>query len=1012
MRTATANNRRLWALTVATFILGLCFTAGVQQALTTQEKETDRLNFNYQAAVFKQLIEDRFVDYQALLSATQGLFNSSTFVSEHEFQSFVQQLAIAQRFPGLTDIGYSQLLTPAQKAQHIHSMRSQGHADYQIFPEGERPLYSAVTYLEPFNAAVIGFDGLSEPRRRAAMEQARDTGLQTLSPPLTLVEEAHAQLSFLLYAPVYRPGCACTSVAQRRAALIGWVEAPFRLSDFITALIDKQQWAHNVALSLYNGASTDDAQMLFQWGKPSTTASHNAAPHQQFSLTLAGQQWAVQLQSLDTTLPHTLLDKLTQVWLIGGLITVLTTVMVGALLQQRYTAQLHQRLTQTKLQSLNNLAPIGITLSDMQGRFIECNAAFCKLCGYSLEALLDMDYWTLTPGRYGKQESELLLSLKKTGRYGPYRKHFRHADGHEIAVVLNGVTVTNERGQSFIWSTIEDDSTTENAQIKIAESEGRFVALANAAPALIWLAGTDKLCYWFNDGWLAFTGRSLELESGNGWTDGVHPDDLHRCIEHYISHFDARQPFRMQYRLRHFSGYYRWIDDAGTPRFDSSGEFLGYIGVCSDIQQMKESEEAQQQLVASLEASNRQLSATIDDRNQLHDQLMHAQKLEVFGQLTAGIAHDFNNILAVIMGYNDMALEDLTADPSVDVRSHLEQVNAASHRARDLIRKMMDYCRSKEQLPTAPAVNDPLPVVRESVDMLRAAIGSQISLKTRLEPVALVALDVTDINQIITNLVVNARDAINGSGTITVSLLTAQLPDNASCQYCQHDLSSNAGSYVELAVSDTGSGIQPEQLARIFDPFFTTKEVGKGTGLGLSVLSGIVHQAGGHMLVKSELNVGTTFRIVLPAVGSDVQIQSSDTPNHRQLFNTIALRIMIVDHATMICQLLEMRLRQKGHQPSVCSDSKTALQSLSSHDCPIDVLICEYSMSGLTGLALAEAVLALKPSIKVFLFAWPEEMTNISLPDSIKLVAKPINYSRFFELLDQTMLDAQTQPTG
>jgi CheY-like chemotaxis protein len=259
--------------------------------------------------------------------------------------------------------------------------------------------------------------------------------------------------------------------------------------------------------------------------------------------------------------------------------------------------------------------------------------------------------------------------------------------------------------------------------------------------------------------------------------------------------------------------------------------------------------------------------------------------------------------------------------------------------------------------------------------------------------VALVALDVTDINQIITNLVVNARDAINGSGTITVSLLTAQLPDNASCQYCQQDLSSNAGSYVELAVSDTGSGIHPEQLARIFDPFFTTKEVGKGTGLGLSVISGIVHGAGGHILVKSEPAKGSQFQLLLPPVQEEALVFSDLSSRAMPITTaTPGLRLLVVDDEPMLIGLMKARLTQLGHRPEVFLSPFEALTAFTREPETYDAVITDFNMPLMDGLNFAKTLQIARPHTRVIICSG-QIIDTALLPDNVFYTPKPIDYS-------------------
>ena len=253
------------------------------------------------------------------------------------------------------------------------------------------------------------------------------------------------------------------------------------------------------------------------------------------------------------------------------------------------------------------------------------------------------------------------------------------------------------------------------------------------------------------------------------------------------------------------------------------------------------------------------------EQNNTYKQLHHLQKLESLGRLTAGIAHDFNNILSSVIGFND--LSKLAADDLPDENALKEefiynamQIENASKRAATLIDQMLTYCR--QEVETSATVLDLKPILEKIYGMMRGVIPKNIAIKTALSPDIFINLDETELYQIIVNLFVNARDAIEKpQGEISLSLNLSNIVSAQRCSACEKVIQ---GDFAEIAVADNGSGLKAEKISRIFDPFFTTKEVGKGTGLGLSVASGIIHKAGGHIIVSSILNQGTTFQLLFP----------------------------------------------------------------------------------------------------------------------------------------------------
>lgn len=258
---------------------------------------------------------------------------------------------------------------------------------------------------------------------------------------------------------------------------------------------------------------------------------------------------------------------------------------------ERKRAEEALRESEEKLRGLYELSPLGIALTDMNGRYIEFNEAFRKITGYPVDELKELDYWALTPQEYESQEAAQLDSLSRLGRYGPYAKEYRQKNGNLIPIQLNGTLIAGKDGKKYIWSIVEDITERKQAELQMKERELQYRTLANSGQALIWTSDTNKLCSYYNNVWLNFTGHSLEDEVSRSWTEGVHPDDVNRCVAVYESAFDRRENFSMDYRLRRHDGEYRWLQDDGCPRFNSQGEFIGYIGYCLDITERKRTEE-------------------------------------------------------------------------------------------------------------------------------------------------------------------------------------------------------------------------------------------------------------------------------------------------------------------------------------------------------------------------------------------------------------------------------------
>jgi PAS domain S-box-containing protein len=372
--------------------------------------------------------------------------------------------------------------------------------------------------------------------------------------------------------------------------------------------------------------------------------------------------------------------------------------------------------------------------------------------------------------------------------------------------------------------------------------------MADVAPVMMWVAGKDTLCNFFNQPWLDFTGRSIEQEVGNGWAEGVYKDDFQHCLDIYLSSFKARKDFRMEYRLRRHDGTYRWLLDTGRPIFDYSGEFSGYIGSCIDITDLKEAEEKHQKL---------------------QEQFYQAQKMEAIGAMAASIAHDLKNLIMVVQG--NAELIKMGAAPDTATYRHADHIFQAAVREAEMVQKLMLFSRKQ---PLKHVWLDYGKVSASMMDLIGRLIPPEIEVTVNASnDLWTVNGDVTLLEQVFVNLVTNARDAMPNGGHLDVTFSNVTVPK----EYLESNRSAIPGNWVCMRVSDTGIGMTPETMERIFEPFFTTKPPEKGTGLGLSSVYGIVKEHGGWVEVQSMLGKGSVFSAFIPGhpeVGSD----SAGTP--------------------------------------------------------------------------------------------------------------------------------------
>ncbi len=351
------------------------------------------------------------------------------------------------------------------------------------------------------------------------------------------------------------------------------------------------------------------------------------------------------------------------------------------------------------------------------------------------------------------------------------------------------------------------------------------------------------------------------------------------------------------------------------------------------------------------------MSLDVTDRKQLEEQFRQAQKMEAVGRLAGGIAHDFNNLLMVIQGYADLMVERVPAGDSL--RRNAEQIRMAAQRAASLTRQLLAF--SRKQI-LEPKVLNVQTIVADMEKILRRLIGEDIDLVTSsAKDLGLVKVDRGQIEQVIMNLAVNARDAMPNGGRLTIE--TANVELDASMTHASVVLA--PGKYVMLAVTDNGCGMDEATQAHIFEPFFTTKEQGKGTGLGLATVYGVVKQSGGYVWVYSEPGHGTTFKIYLPRIDEgdststgDIQSDASSRPKGSEV-------VLLVEDEQGVRELAQEYLQMCGYKVLTASDGHAAVELASMHSGPIHLLMTDVVMPGISGRELADRVSAIRPDIKV-----------------------------------------------
>lgn len=581
------------------------------------------------------------------------------------------------------------------------------------------------------------------------------------------------------------------------------------------------------------------------------------------------------------------------------------------------------RQGEVRLRRFHESGMLGVTYWKMDGTITDANDRFLEMLGYTREDLDAgrINWRDATPEEYRPFDDRAVAELRATGvSKSPREKEYIRKDGTRVPVIITAATLDEERlnGVAFVLDT---------SALKRAEADReRLLAAIEQAGEIVMITDTEGAVQYVNPAFTTVTGYSREEIEGqnprilkSGKQDGAFYEDLWATIT-------AGRTWEGRIVNKRKDGSLYTEAATISPVRDRTGAIVNFAAVKRDI----------------------------TEQIRLTDQLQQAQKMESVGRLAGGVAHDYNNMLSVILGYTELAMREL--DAGSPAYRDLEEVHKAANRSVDITRQLLAFARKQ---PIAPKVLDLNETIEGMLKMLRRLIGEDIELswipKAKLWRVQ---IDPSQLNQVLANLCVNARDAIADVGKIII------VTDNVvfDWAYCAQHPGAVPGDYTLLALSDNGCGMNEETLTMIFEPFFTTKPAGVGTGLGLATVYGIVKQNGGFIDVVSEPGKGTTFKVYFPRHGGESEETEEETQN--EVVKGHGEMVFVVEDDSAILGLAETFLRSLNYEVLTANTPDKAVIAARDYAGEIHLLMTDVVMPGMNGKELYETIRASRPALK------------------------------------------------
>ncbi|MBM7062184.1 PAS domain S-box protein [Pseudomonas sp. UL073] len=621
------------------------------------------------------------------------------------------------------------------------------------------------------------------------------------------------------------------------------------------------------------------------------------------------------------------------------------------------------------------------------GVLVDVNPKACAAYGYRYEEMLGLTIDDFSAGYrpYTGEDAAGWLARARDGELQRFEWHRRNRDGslHWDEVVLKRTTIG---GVERILGITREISQRKAAEQALRASEQQYRAIVSTALDCIISTDGDGRVLAFNPSAEQCFGYRREQAIGQPLAELIlperHKEKMRSGFQAYLAGWRLMNGRRVEVQLRRANGE-EFTAELTVSAVDNP-DGLQFIGYLRDITELKHAEE---------------------QRAALAQQLRQAQRMEAIGHLTGGVAHDFNNLLTGMLGYTVMAQELAEQLPDPRLNHYLTRVQRSAEKARDLIQQMLTFSRGSRGQPQPVALAER---IGGFIKLVEASLPSSVEIDTRL-PVDLppVLVDPVQLEQVLMNLCINARDAMSGVGQLRIAV-GVQAMQRGICASCRQPF---GGQYVVLSVSDSGPGIEAAVCEHMFEPFFSTKASGQGSGMGLSLVHGIVHEYSGHIHVASRLGEGSTFQIFLPALAEGTpcaaEVGEQQVAAHAE---PLRGRVAVVDDEPMVAEFMADRLADWGLQVRHFGDAEQACAMLCADPYAWDLVILDQSMPRLTGLQVARRLLVLRADLPIVLYSgFSDQLSEgqVQAEGLRALLRKPVDQVQLHRLLRQLLSESR-----